>query len=474
MWTPKRTSSESHKLWQVVIQRRVNDRVDALRPHRWNWQALARPIDRSLQRDVSQPLAQDTVRNLRFFWLDGLFSAVSENFYLGYVTLFALAFGATNGQVGMVTAAGNLFGAISLFPGARLVERWGRRKPLILWSAGGLGRFVLLSLALVPFLTTQAELAIALIILLNGLRAFMGSLANPAWTALVADLVPDFLRGNYFSRRNFAMGLAALVVAPLAGQIINVGNEIAGFEFLGYQAVFLFAFLFGVISTLSFRRIDEPAPSDAALRPHQRGDLRRALRQNPAFVGLVISAFIWNMALQVAAPFFNVYLVAELGATTTMVGAVASVSSLTALFGQRYFGRWLDRKGTIWVIMVSGALIPGLPLAWIFITEPWHVGIINTFGGFLWAGYNLANFNLLLTLTPDEQRPRAVALFQTAVFSSSVVGPVLGGYLADVFSFQLIFLLSAAGRLLGTLALFWFTVRVLRNRAAKKVEDSAS
>lgn len=465
MWTPKSTSSKPHRSWQVVIQRRVNDRVDALRPHRWNWHALAKPIDRSLQRDVSSPLAPDTVRNLRFFWLDGLFSAISENFYLGYVTLFALAFGASNGQVGLVTAAGNLLGAISLFPGARLVERWGQRKPLIIWSAGGLGRFVLLGLALVPFLTHQAALAIGLIILLNGLRAFMGSLANPAWTAMVADLVPEFLRGNYFSRRNFAMGLAALVVAPLAGQIINVGNDFAGFDFLGYQAIFLFAFLFGMISTASFRRIEEPPPSEAALRPHQRGDLRRALRKNPAFVGLVISAFIWNMALQVAGPFFNVYLVAELDATTTTVGLVASVSSLTALFGQRAFGRWLDRKGAVWVIMVSGLLIPVLPLAWTFITEPWHVGVINTFGGFLWAGYNLANFNLLLTLTPDEQRPRAVAFFQTAVFSSSVAGPVLGGYLADVFSYQLIFFLSAAGRLAGTLALFWFTVRVLRNGA---------
>ena len=30
--------------------------------------------------------------------------------------------------------------------------------------------------------------------------------------------------------------------------------------------------------------------------------------------------------------------------------------------------------------MVSGLLIPGLPLAWMFITEPWHVGLINLAG----------------------------------------------------------------------------------------------
>lgn len=460
---PYKTSpSKAPRSRRVLIQRRVHERVDALRPHRWNWQALAAPLDRTLQRDASQPLPPATVRNLRFFWLDGLFSAISENFYLGYMALFALAFGASNGQIGLLSATGNLLGAISLFPGARLTERVGRRKPIVVWSGGGLARLALLGLALVPLLTGQPALAITLIVLFNGLRAFMNSLANPAWTAMVADLVPGFVRGSYFSRRNIAMGLAALLVAPLAGRMITLLNGYQGFVFLGYQAIFLCAFLFGMVSTVAFQRIAEPAPVAESVSAHHRGDLRRALRRHPAFLGLIVCAFVWNMSLQVAGPFFNVYLVAELDATTGMVGLVASVSSFSALFGQRAFGRGLDRKGAVWVFLVCGLLIPGLPLAWIFITEPWHVGVINTFGGFLWAGYNLANFNLLLELTPDEQRPRAVALFQTAVFSSSVIGPVLGGVLADTFGYRLIFFISGAGRMVGMIIFVLSSVRFLR------------
>ncbi|MCA9920277.1 MAG: MFS transporter, partial [Anaerolineales bacterium] len=173
--------------------------------------------------------------------------------------------------------------------------------------------------------------------------------------------------------------------------------------------------------------------------------------------------FVWNLALQVAAPFFNVYLVKTFQSTATTIGLLASVSSLTALVGQRVFGRLLDVRGALWVQLVTGFLIPGLPLAWVFITADWQVGIINTFGGFLWAGYNLANFNLLLRLTPDEQRPRAVALYQTAVFSSAVIGPLLGGFLADSVSYQLIFGFSAAGRFLGTVLFALFTVRLVKN-----------
>lgn len=66
---------------------------------------------------------------------------------------------------------------------------------------------------------------------------------------------------------------------------------------------------------------------------------------------------------------------------------------------------------------------------------------------------------LLLHLTPDTQRPRAVALYQTAVFSSAVIGPLLGGYLTDLFNFKLVLVIGGLGRFLATLIFIWFTVR---------------
>jgi predicted MFS family arabinose efflux permease len=251
-------------------------------------------------------------------------------------------------------------------------------------------------------------------------------------------------------------------VAPLAGRIILTTNARLESLFTGYQAVFVLAFLFGMVSTVAFQRIREPALSETERQVHQPGDLRRALRRNTAFAGLVISALVWNMALQVAAPFFNVYLVSEFDATPLTIGVLAGIATFSALVGQRVFGRLLDRKDALWVQAVTGLLIPLAPLAWSLISAPWQVGIINTFSGFLWAGYNLANFNLLLALTPDEQRPRAVALFQSAVFGSAVAGPLLGGLLADAVGFKFVFELSAAGRYLGTALFILLTVRTAR------------
>lgn len=462
MSKPVESSPENPRWRKQIIQRRGRSRDDHLRPQRWNWYQLVQPLDASVRRQAHGPIGHAAVRNLRFFWLDGLFAAISENFYLGYIALFALAYGASNSQVGLLAAAANLLGAAALFPGARLIETVGYRKPVVIWSGGIFGRFALLGLALVPIFFKDPMMAIIAIIFFDGLRSFMFNLANPAWTSMVADLVPDSMRARYFSSRNIAMGVAALIVAPIAGWMISSANFRFDSLTIGYQLVFLFAFLFGMVSTVSFASIKEASSVDVRANGHHRGDLRRALKGSPGFMGFVASAFIWNFALQIAAPFFNVYLVSAFQASATTIGILAGIASLAALYGQRVFAQVIDNRGAYWVQAATGLLIPLAPLAWAFITAPWQVGIINTFTGFLWAGYNLANFNLLLELTPAEQRARAVALFQLAVFGSAVLGPLAGGLLADTTGFQLVFILSCIGRYLGMGLFLWLTIRPRR------------
>jgi len=212
----------------------------------------------------------------------------------------------------------------------------------------------------------------------------------------------------------------------------------------------------------------EPAPKTASGAVATSGHLRRALRANNGFLGFVISGFVWNFSLQLAGPFFNVYLVTGLGADMTMVGIVTAISSLTALAGLAVFGRLMDRKGAVWLQVVTGFPIVLLPVAWAFYTEPWEVGVNNFFGGFLWAGFNLANFTLLLQLTPEPGRARAVALYQTVVFTSAVIGPLVGGYLADKVSFQLVFGLSGMGRLIAMLIFVGMTAWPMHKLALQR------
>jgi MFS family permease len=117
-----------------------------------------------------------------------------------------------------------------------------------------------------------------------------------------------------------------------------------------------------------------------------------------------------------------------------------------------------DRRGAAWVTRVSGLLIPSIPLIWAVVPNIWWLFPEESLSGFLWAGYGLASFNLVLSLSPESQRARFVAIYQVVGFAAAFAGPLIGSLLADALTIRGCFFFSAGGRFLAAL-LFLFTVR---------------
>jgi predicted MFS family arabinose efflux permease len=285
----------------------------------------------------------------------------------------------------------------------------------------------------------------------------MGGIAIPAWTSLTADLVPNTIRGRFLASRSVGSGVSALLAVPLVGGIISW----AGFPH-GWEIAWLLAFLLGQASTLAYARIPEPRPAHAAA-VKARGSLR--LLDDANFLFFCGTALVWNLALYGASPFFNVYLVENLGGSALWVGGLVAISGVMELVGLSYFGPIIDRRGSKWVMMIGGLGIPLLPWAWVFVQAPWQIIFINIAGGFLWASYNLGSLNLLLAISPDQKRPTYAAAYQSSVYLSAFMGPLMGGLLAQVYGYRLLFGLSGAGRLLSTFVFIRF-VQEIRPRPA--------
>ena len=116
------------------------------------------------------------------------------------------------------------------------------------------------------------------------------------------------------------------------------------------------------------------------------------------------------------------------------VGALAGVNTLFGLIGSVVFVRVMERVGAPKTQAFTGLLIPIIPTAWIWVTAPWQVGVLEAYAGLVWAGYNLANFALLLELTPGSHPPQAVALYQTVVFTSAVTWEMPWSWVAVFFA----------------------------------------
>jgi MFS family permease len=405
--------------------------------------------------DWAMALPNKIQHNLRWFWSDGLFASANDNIIITYMTLYVLALGATRAQIGTMSALSSLSATLLLLPGAMLVERFNHRKLITLLFGGGIARLAILCIALIPFgLKGQALVITAMA--LSIIRDAFGNLSFPAWLSYTADIVPMEGRGRYFGSRNFIMGVAGMIVVLLVGALIPRFSQPKG-----YQLGMALAFGLGAISTFSFSRLHDLSQQTAP-QPQTRLDMRTSfseIRKQPALTALIATAVMWNFFLNIPGPFFNVYLVENLKANATMVGITATASSVASLLVQRRLGKLADRWGARRMQLVSGLLIPILPIAWAFARAAWHIIPINLVSGVLWGAYGLASFNLLLELTPQEGRARYSAMYQVCVTLALAIGAMVGGWMVTHFGYTAIFVTSAIGR---------FTAAVLFARFVRK------
>lgn len=386
-------------------------------------------------------------RSLRAFFVDGLFAAASDVALLQFLSLYALALGASAAQVGLIAVASGLAAILALPVGVWWSDRATRLKPFVLFARGGVARFALVLLALLPIAFSGSS-AIVMLIGLSALRVFAVMAADPAWTALLLRIVPIDLRRLYVSRRMLGMAAISVLAAPAIGFVIE---RIGGIE--GYQTAFAIAAALGFASTFAYARIEEP-PTDHVAAAARAGSYREMLRDN-AFRRVLAATFVLYGFTMLAGPFFSVYLVRTLGATPEQVGGLVAIDGTSAVVGQALAGVLAVRFGSRRLLVGSMLVIPLLPLMWSVMESPGHAAIPNALGGGAWAFFNLAIFNLLLELAPPNNVPRYAAAQQLAVQAASFVGPLTGTAVVAAWGVRAAFLISGAGRMLALAILVW-------------------
>jgi len=259
-------------------------------------------------------------------------------------------------------------------------------------------------------------------------------------------------RGNFLSTRNTLMAVVSLIVVPIAGQMIEwLGAP------TGYQVALGIAFLIGIGASYAFSRIPEPRRHDnsgVAIREQLRS-LWHALTANRLFLNFVLLRLLWDFAVQVGGPYFSVYQVEVLKSPANVIGLLATASSFSRMIGLRVWGRLLDRKGARWVTTVASLTIPVLPFIWVVARQPWHIVFASLPGGFLWAGFEIGAFALLLELLGEEDSTQAAAGYTALLSAASIVGPLVGGWVVSQLGYRWDMALSGILRLLAGLLFLW-------------------
>ena len=401
---------------------------------------------------MTTPYLRRRVKNsLRLATYDGAAFSAMAGLTQSFITPFALALKATTAQIGMLASIPSLMMAVSQLAAPDLTERVGSRKGLIL-PVVFIHALMWIPILLVPYLFPEPKIWWLIVFVV--ISAVFGSVANPAWGSMMADLVPMKIRGRYFSFRARTVGLVALAFSFVAGGILEAFSDNL---FLGFAAIFGAAAAFRLLSFYFLSKMYEPEYTSVNENNQSLISIIKNLGSTNLGKFTLYVALI-TFATNLAGPFFAVYMLRDLNFSYLTFVILTSVNAIANLGLQTFWGRRADKYGNVRIVKITSRLMPLIPIIWLFNSHPVYLAGAEIYSGILWSGFTLASTNFVYDASDPGNRAKHIAVFNAACGIAGCIGALIGGFLARyvpvIFTSNLQTLFLISGIMRGVVVVF--------------------
>lgn len=375
----------------------------------------------------------------------------------GVVTpLLILAISHSPTQAGIAAALGSLPFFLFSLPAGALVDRWDRKRVMIVCDAG---RAV--ATASIPVAIWSGYLTVTLLYLVSAVTGTLFVFFNLAETSCLPRVVTKEQLPAATSH-NEAVDYASFIV----------GRPVGGFLYqsIGHAAPFLVNAISFAVSAVSLLFIRTDFQEDRVPAPrHLRGEITEGL------------GWLWQQPLIRFMAFLNggqnllysgiglvvIVLAKQQGASPTTIGLVFAVASIGGLAGaflaptvQR---RWSFGQAVVGLLALQSVLLPLL----LIINQPLLLGAVYAAQLAVSPMYNVVQFSYRLALIPDALQGRVNSAFRLIAFSFNPLGAALSGILLGTIG---------AGRTVIFLSVWMavLTVAALGNRHVRDAPAAAT
>ena len=193
---------------------------------------------------------------------------------------------------------------------------------------------------------------------------------------------------------------------------------------------------------------------------------------------LWIGQFLVMGGMTMIIPFMSLYLQSDrIGLTNqhqiaTWAGVIFAGNFVTAFLFQPLWGKLSDQYGRKMMLLRSGFGMAIVMILMGFATSPWHLLLLRMVNGTI-SGFNPAAVSLISASTPKERMGFAMGTLQSGGIAGTILGPFIGGLLADAIGYRPIFYFTGA-LLFAASMLAFFIVKERFDRAQAAARPSVS
>jgi len=346
-----------------------------------------------------------------------------------FLPVFLVRLGATNFQVGLVSALPSLMGVLLAIPLGSVIQS---RRNIIPWYSRGRlgGQLGYVAIAVVSFVLPP-DLAVPGILAVWAIVALFSTVTNISFAVVMDATAGGTNRYELMSRRWSILGLMNALALVLVGQALGW----LAFP-LNYQVILA---ALGILGLAAFRyaaaiRVPDHPPREkraGAPRYATIQDLVARVRTQPAFLAFAGRHFVWALGAAIAVPLLPLFYVRVLGASDGWIGIIGTTQALMVLVGYTVWRRASKKRGSRFVLVWSTLGAAAIPAVLALTRDEAFAAAIVGIGAIFTAGVNLAIFDRMMTIVPKGYGVTFVSVDTSVIFAAGIIGPLLAAVLAD-------------------------------------------
>lgn len=334
-----------------------------------------------------------------------------------------------------------------------LSDRKGRRKVFILTGFAGS--------AVMYFLMTLAT-SFAMLL---AFRFTQGAFTVMAWSLVmtaVLDITPKESYGKVMGIIGMSMGLGMGTGAPVGGRLADTFGILS--------PLYLASVLFIIAAFLTIFLLRE---TSIVHKPETFFKAFKVIAQERKLMIPYAYGFVDRLTVGFFVYVFTVFMANKYDATPGLIGMYQAIFLFPFALLQYPFGKLSDRIGR-WPPLVFGSLFYGIVMATIGFTpqagDSGRIILVPIMMGCGVLGAMMFPPSVALSgdLAPKDKRGAAMGGFNVFGSLGFATGPILGGYVAYYFSYQLAFMVGGATEVVVALVTLPSLLRLAKDRKTQQ------